>query len=85
MKKIQKGIIKLSICTAVAVAGFVSEKLGAPTWLFITFYMLAYVASGYDVLIDAAKNIFSGNFLDENFLMAVATIGAVIIGEYTEP
>lgn len=84
MKKIQKGIIKLSICTAVAVAGFVSEKLGAPTWLFITLYMLAYVASGYDVLIDAAKNIFSGNFLDENFLMAVATIGAVIIGEYTE-
>ena len=44
----------------------------------------AYAILGYDVLIDAAKNVFKAKMLDENFLMAIATVGAVAIGEFAE-
>ena len=43
-------------------------------------YLVPYLIIGYDVLIKAAKGIINGQVLDENFLMSVATIGAMIIG-----
>ncbi len=46
--------------------------------------LLAYIAAGYDVIFSAAKNITKGHVFDENFLMSIATIGAFILGEYTE-
>ena len=54
--------------------GFLSEIL----------FVLAYVVFGYDVVIKAVKNIFKGDFFDENFLMSLATICAFVIGEWTE-
>ena len=54
--------------------GFLSEIL----------FVLAYVVFGYDVVIKAVKNILKGDFLDENFLMSLATICAFVIGEWTE-
>ena len=45
---------------------------------------IAYIISGYDVLLKAAGNIFRGQLFDENFLMAIATIGAFAIKEYPE-
>lgn len=50
----------------------------------IPFYLAAYFLSGYDVIIDALKNVIKGDFFDENFLMGLATIGAFCIGEYPE-
>lgn len=47
-------------------------------------FAAAYVISGYDIIFSAVKNIFSKHFLDENFLMTIATLGAFIIGEYPE-
>ena len=44
----------------------------------------AYLIAGYDVILNAAKNIVKGHIFDENFLMSIATVGAFIIGEYTE-
>lgn len=44
----------------------------------------AYLLAGYDVLWRAVKNIFRGKVFDENFLMAIATIGAAVIGDYAE-
>lgn len=44
----------------------------------------AYIVSGYDVLFRAIKNIIKGKFFDEFFLMSIATIGAIIIGEMAE-
>lgn len=44
----------------------------------------AYIIAGYDVLLKAFRNIFRGNFLDENFLMAIATLGAFAIAMYPE-
>ena len=43
-----------------------------------------YLISSYDIIYDAAKGLFKGHFLDENFLMTVASIGAFILGEYFE-
>jgi Cd2+/Zn2+-exporting ATPase len=48
------------------------------------FFLGAYLIVGYDVLYGAARNMFGGNVFGEAFLMSVATIGAIIIGEYFE-
>lgn len=47
-------------------------------------FLLAYVIIGYDVILTAFKNMLNRNFFDEMFLMAVATFGAIAIGEYPE-
>ena len=47
-------------------------------------FLCVYALIGGDILIKAVKNLLRANLLDENFLMAVATIGAFIIGEYAE-
>jgi len=48
------------------------------------FYAIAYLAVGYSVLFSTVKNIYKGKFFDENFLMTVASIGAICIGEWIE-
>lgn len=47
-------------------------------------FALSYIITGKNVLIKAYKNMKKGSFFDENFLMTIATIGAIIIGEYPE-
>jgi Cd2+/Zn2+-exporting ATPase len=47
-------------------------------------YLILYLWIGYDVLKTAITNIFHGEIFDENFLMAIATVGAIAIGEYPE-
>ncbi len=47
-------------------------------------FVIAYIIVGGEVLLNAAKGILHGELLDENFLMAVASIGAMALGEYTE-
>lgn len=54
------------------------------TYLELPFFLLAYLACGYDVLLFAGKNILKGRVFDENFLMSIATIGAFAVGEYPE-
>jgi len=53
-------------------------------WLYYTLFIFGYVLLGYDILWRAVVNIRRGNIFNENFLMSLATIGAVIIGEYAE-
>ena len=50
----------------------------------IVFYIIAYVVSGYEVLLNAIKRIVKFEAFDETVLMSIATIGAIIIGEYSE-
>ncbi|HPF88514.1 MAG TPA: heavy metal translocating P-type ATPase [Candidatus Limiplasma sp.] len=52
--------------------------------LSLSLYFIAYMLVGWDILIRAGRNIVRGNVFDENFLMTVATIGALILGEYPE-
>ena len=46
--------------------------------------LAAYAVVGWEVLLDAARNLLQGELFDENFLMAIATVGAIVIGEYPE-
>ena len=66
-------------------AVFTVEKLTA--WhklIYLGLYLLPYLGAGWDVLWKSAKNISRGQVFDECFLMSVATIGALVIGEYPE-
>lgn len=55
-----------------------------PDMIKITLYSIAYVIIGGDIVLKATKNIVRGQIFDENFLMAIATIGAFAIGEFPE-
>ena len=58
-----------------------------PKTLFIpklVIFLVSYLVIGGDVLLSAFKNILNGQVFDENFLMAIATVGAFVIGEYPE-
>ena len=52
--------------------------------LRIAIYAMAYLLAGYDVLFSAGRNMLNGQLFDENFLMSIATLGAFIIGRYSE-
>ncbi|MFS8541708.1 MAG: cadmium-translocating P-type ATPase, partial [Tissierellales bacterium] len=58
--------------------------LKLPPWLEIALFIVSYVVVGWEVLLNAVKNIKRGQVFDENFLMAIASIGAFIIGEHPE-
>jgi len=66
------------------IKGIINE----PFWFIL--YMIPYLVIGYDILLKAVKGIFRGRIFDENFLMAVATVGAIVLalikknGDYTE-
>ncbi len=53
-------------------------------WLMLGLYVVPYLISGYDILLEAGEKIIHGELLDEDFLMAVASIGAFAIGEFPE-
>lgn len=52
--------------------------------LKLILYILIYIIIGYDVVLKAIKNIFSGQVFDEHFLMSLATVGALVTGQYLE-
>ena len=56
----------------------------AGKWVKPALFIVPYAAAGYEVLWEAARNIFHGKVFDENFLMALATIGAFATGQYPE-
>ena len=53
-------------------------------WLAFALYMIPYLLIGFDVLLKAARNICNGQVFDENFLMSLATVGALATGKYAE-
>lgn len=63
---------------------FISGVFLKPELLKFGFFLVAYLITGGDVLLKACKNIIKGKAFDENFLMSIATIGALAIGEYPE-
>ena len=81
MSKKQKKILTRIIASSVLLLSAVFVKDGM---LSFALFFLSYLLIGYDVLIKAAKNILSMSLLDENFLMAIATVCAFLIKEYSE-
>ena len=53
-------------------------------WINNAIFIASYIIVGFEIIKDAIKNIFKGEIFDENFLMAIATIGAFAIGEFPE-
>ena len=78
-EKIQNTIKFSTSLVLMIIAIFVPVK-----WLKIVLFALSYLIVSYEVLINSAINISHGKIFDENFLMSIASIGAFIIGEYTE-
>ena len=60
------------------------ETFSALWWVRLAVFLAAYLTVGWDILWKAVRNIAHGQLFDENFLMAVASIGAMVIGEYSE-
>lgn len=79
MKKRTTRIITGAVIFAAAL--FVPDD---PWWIRLALFLAAYVAVGYKVIWKAVRGVVNGQVLDENFLMAVASIGAFFVGEYPE-
>ena len=73
-------LIRAGVCVALLALGHVLPV----AWLGLVCCIAAYLAAGYDVLLTAARNIRRGRVFDENFLMAVASLGAMAVGESAE-
>ena len=100
MKKNKKLLIRILVAFAVFLVGIVLYKLTplksfgevAEKWsfgdyrfyLFILPFLAAYLIVGYDVILKAGRNLLSGRLLDENFLMVVATFGAIALLDLPE-
>ncbi len=80
-----KKIVDLAFMCACVIFALVAYFLPQSMfWLKAVLFVVAYFLVAYDVLYVAAKNIFHGKVLDENFLMSVATIGALALQEWIE-
>lgn len=86
MRRKQKMALIRIIVAAVLmiVLGLVSHFTNINEYVLFALYMVPYLVVGYDVLWKAVKGIGRGQVFDENFLMAIATVGAIILQEYTE-
>lgn len=86
MNKKQKKVLKRIIVAAVllVIIGIAGSVVSIPKWLEFLFYLVPYFVIGYDILRKAWKGICNRQMFDENFLMAVATIGAIALGDYKE-
>ena len=88
MKAKQKSmLLRIILASALLIALVVSPVTG---YLRLGLFLIPYLIVGYDILLKAAKGISNGRIFDENFLMTVATLGAIAIalydntGDYTE-
>ncbi|MGI6763914.1 MAG: heavy metal translocating P-type ATPase [Anaerovoracaceae bacterium] len=81
-KNIDKHLVKIILGGVIfAIALFINSEL---IWLKPAVFLISYLIVGGDIVMRAMGNITKGEVFDENFLMSVATIGAIIIGEYPE-
>ena len=84
-RKQKRNLARILIATALLiVVAVVSNVFPMPWWLKLLLYLIPYIVIGYDVLWEAVRNIIHGQVFDENFLMGLATIGALALGEYAE-
>lgn len=86
MNKKQKTILYRIIISAVlvVVVSILDALLDLNVWISAVLYLIPYFVIGYDILKKAGKGILKRQIFDENFLMAVATVGAIAIGEFRE-
>ena len=81
LEKQKKMLIRIIIAAVLIV---VFSLLPAEGYLRFVLFMIPYLVIGYDILKKAFKGILNKQVFDENFLMAVATVGAILLGDYSE-
>ena len=74
-------VVRILIAAALLVA---LEFVPVEGWMLGALYIVPYLVIGYDILRKAALGVSHGEFFDESFLMAIATLGAMVLGEYRE-
>ena len=77
----RKELIRLGVSLSLFIIGLIFKSL---PYIHIGALIIAYVLSGHKVLMRSFRNILRGDVFDENFLMSIATFGAIAIGEYPE-
>ena len=82
MNKKQKKVLVRIIAAAVLLVVF--SQISVNPYLKFALFMIPYLIIGYDILKKAFKGIMNRQIFDENFLMAVATVGAIALGDYKE-
>ena len=82
MTRKQKKVLYRIIAALVLL--IILELIPAEGWLKLLLYLIPYLVIGYDILKKAVLGILHGEVFDENFLMAVATVGAMLLGDYKE-
>ena len=80
-KKQKKVLLRIIIAAVLMLIFVITDPQG---WLVFVLFLIAYLTIGYDILIKACKGIRNKQPFDENFLMAVATLGAMGLGDYKE-
>lgn len=86
MSKKQKKVLHRIIVSAILMIGLwvLCEFVEMPIYLEAILFLIPYFVIGYDILRKAGKGILNRQVFDENFLMAVATVGAMLLGEFRE-
>lgn len=77
----KKRLIRIVVATVLLVVAIIAEKtIDLKIWQQLLIYLIPYLIVGYETLAEAGESILKGKALDEDFLMAIATIGALSIG-----
>ena len=95
MSKRRKEVIRVVSGAVLFVAAVIADALASPAlepiqstlpfpFIMLAIFLVPYLVLGYPVLLKAARNIKAGHIFDENFLMCVATIGALCLAEFPE-
>lgn len=85
MSKEKWNLIRIIVSAFVFIPCFILHMLvEMPPYVLLSITLIVYALIGYDIVYKSVRNIFHIRFLDENFLMVIATVGAFIIGEYLE-
>lgn len=83
-KKQKKVLIRIIVATVLMIALSVIPVVPSKGVIRFVLFMIPYLVIGYDILRKAFKGILNRQVFDENFLMAVATVGAILLGDYVE-
>ncbi len=83
-KSLSSQIAVLAVGATLFIAAIAVGRLMSSEMFSIFLYAAAYFVLGHDIIITTLKNIRTGKIFDENFLMTIATVGAFILGEFSE-
>ena len=78
---VRESVIRIAVSTVLLIAAIIITKnLPLPLWQQLLIFLAPYLVAGWDTLKEAAEGLSHGETLDENFLMTIATVGALLIG-----